>query len=79
MLNWLTRRALSAWRRAQGKPFVTRAAAAKLPTEYGEFDIVVYEDSVDPQTHVADSRITASVGLIIVGTLRSSKRTSPDP
>src|SRR6186997_550870 len=53
MLNWLTRRALSAWRRAQGKPFVTRAAAAKLPTEYGEFDIVVYEDSVDPQTHVA--------------------------
>ena len=53
MLNWLTHRALLAWRRAQGKPFVTRAAAAKLPTEYGEFDIVAYEDSVDRQTHVA--------------------------
>ena len=36
MLKWLTHRALQAWRRAQGKPFVTRAAAAKLPTEYGE-------------------------------------------
>ena len=53
MLNWLTQRVLSAWRRAQGKPFVTRAAAAKLPTEYGEFDIVAYEDSADGKTHVA--------------------------
>ena len=53
MLNWLTHRVLSAWRRAQGKPFVTRAAAAKLPTEYGEFDIVAYEDSADGKTHVA--------------------------
>ena len=41
------------WRRAQGKPFVTRAAAARLPTEYGEFDIVAYDDSVDGKTHVA--------------------------
>src|SRR5215208_48188 len=53
MLNWLTHRALLIWRRAQGKPFVTRAAAARLPTEYGEFDIVAYEDSVDRETHVA--------------------------
>ena len=53
MLDWLTHRALLAWRRVQGKPFVTRAAAARLPTEYGEFDIVAYEDSGDRQTHVA--------------------------
>jgi 3,4-dihydroxy 2-butanone 4-phosphate synthase/GTP cyclohydrolase II len=53
MLNWLTHRALLAWRRVQGKPFVTRAAAARLPTEYGEFDIIAYEDSVDHKTHVA--------------------------
>ena len=53
MLNRLTQRVLSAWRRAQGKPFVTRAAAAKLPTEYGTFDIVAYEDSADGKTHVA--------------------------
>jgi len=53
MLNWLTHRARLAWQRVQGKPFVTRAAVAKLPTEYGEFDIVAYEDSVDHQTHVA--------------------------
>jgi 3,4-dihydroxy 2-butanone 4-phosphate synthase / GTP cyclohydrolase II len=53
MPNWLTHRARQAWRRVQGKPFVTRAAVAKLPTEYGEFDIVAYEDSVDQKTHVA--------------------------
>jgi 3,4-dihydroxy 2-butanone 4-phosphate synthase/GTP cyclohydrolase II len=53
MLDQLTRRLLLAWRRVQGKPFVTRAAAAKLPTEYGEFDIVAYEDSADGKTHVA--------------------------
>src|SRR4029079_15645373 len=53
MLNWLTHRVLLAWRHVQGKPFVTRAATAKLPTEYGEVDIVAYEDSVDRKTHVA--------------------------
>src|SRR5918993_865501 len=53
MLDWLTHRVLLAWRHVQGKPFVTRAAAARLPTEYGEFDIVAYEDSVDRLTHVA--------------------------
>ena len=53
MLHWFTHRVLLAWRHVQGKPFVTRAATAKLPTEYGEFDIVAYEDSVDRKTHVA--------------------------
>lgn len=53
MLDRLKHRALLLWRRAQGKPFVTRAAAARLPTEYGEFDIVAYDDSVDGKTHVA--------------------------
>jgi 3,4-dihydroxy 2-butanone 4-phosphate synthase/GTP cyclohydrolase II len=53
MLDWLKHRALLIWRRAQGKPFVTRAAGARLPTEYGEFDIVAYDDSVDGRTHVA--------------------------
>jgi 3,4-dihydroxy 2-butanone 4-phosphate synthase / GTP cyclohydrolase II len=53
MLDWLKHRALLVWRRAQGKPFVTRAAAARLPTEYGEFDIVAFDDSVDGKTHVA--------------------------
>lgn len=53
MLDRLKHRALLMWRRAQGKPFVTRAATARLPTEYGEFDIVAYDDSVDGKTHVA--------------------------
>jgi 3,4-dihydroxy 2-butanone 4-phosphate synthase/GTP cyclohydrolase II len=53
MLDRLKHRALLIWRRAQGKPFVTRAAAARLPTEYGEFDIVANDDSADGKTHVA--------------------------
>jgi 3,4-dihydroxy 2-butanone 4-phosphate synthase/GTP cyclohydrolase II len=53
MLDRLKHRALLIWRRAQGKPFVTRAAVARLPTEYGEFDIVAYDDSADGKTHVA--------------------------
>jgi 3,4-dihydroxy 2-butanone 4-phosphate synthase/GTP cyclohydrolase II len=53
MFEQLSHRVLSMWRRAQGKPFVTRVATAKLPTEYGEFEIVAYKDSLDGETHVA--------------------------
>ncbi len=53
MFEQLSHRVLSMWRRARGKPFVTRVAMAKLPTEYGEFDIVAYQDSLDGETHVA--------------------------
>jgi len=53
MFEQLSHRVLSMWRRARGKPFVTRVATAKLPTEYGEFEIVAYQDSLDGETHVA--------------------------
>ena len=36
-----------------GSARVRRVATAKLPTEYGEFDIHVYEEPGQPQTHVA--------------------------
>lgn len=35
-----------------------------------------YDHKSDPHTHVADILMTASVGLMIFGTSRSSKRTS---
>jgi 3,4-dihydroxy 2-butanone 4-phosphate synthase/GTP cyclohydrolase II len=53
MFDTLKQRAQAAWRRVRGKPSLTRAAVAKLPTEWGEFDIIAYEDSVDGKTHVA--------------------------
>lgn len=37
----------------RGKPPVRCVASAKLPTEYGDFDIHVYESTLDGQTHVA--------------------------
>ena len=36
-----------------GKSPVLCVATAKLPTEYGEFDIHVYENPIDGETHVA--------------------------
>ena len=38
-----------------------------------------YGHRSDPQTHVAAMRITASVGLLIFGSSRSSNRMSPGP
>jgi len=32
---------------------VRRVAAARLPTEYGDFNVYAYENQVDKQTHVA--------------------------
>ena len=36
-----------------GKSPVLCVASAKLPTEYGEFDIHVYENPIDGETHTA--------------------------
>jgi hypothetical protein len=38
-----------------------------------------YGHRSDPQTHAAAIRMTASVGLLILGSSRSSKRTSRGP
>ncbi|MEQ1898522.1 MAG: GTP cyclohydrolase II [Vicinamibacterales bacterium] len=37
----------------RGRPSVTRAATAKLPTEFGDFNIHVYEIPATGETHVA--------------------------
>lgn len=41
------------FRRALGHPLVRPVSTAKLPTEYGDFQIHVYEHLTDRQTHVA--------------------------
>jgi 3,4-dihydroxy 2-butanone 4-phosphate synthase/GTP cyclohydrolase II len=39
--------------RLRAESLVRRAASAVIPTEYGEFQIIVYESDIDPQHHVA--------------------------
>jgi 3,4-dihydroxy 2-butanone 4-phosphate synthase / GTP cyclohydrolase II len=53
MVYWLFRRAKLILNALRGRPAVRRVANAKLPTEYAEFDVYVYESDADGQTHVA--------------------------
>lgn len=39
--------------RLRAESLVRRAASAVIPTEFGEFKIIVYESEIDPQHHVA--------------------------
>jgi len=39
--------------RLRAECLVKRAASALLPTQYGEFRVIVYESEIDPQHHVA--------------------------
>jgi 3,4-dihydroxy 2-butanone 4-phosphate synthase/GTP cyclohydrolase II len=39
--------------RIRNESLVKRAASAKLPTEYGEFELHAFENQIDRQTHVA--------------------------
>jgi 3,4-dihydroxy 2-butanone 4-phosphate synthase / GTP cyclohydrolase II len=39
--------------RMRTESLVRRVAAARLPTEYGDFNVYAYENQVDKQTHVA--------------------------
>ncbi len=41
------------WRLEHGEVAVKRAAEASMPTKYGTFRIIAYENSVDGRTHVA--------------------------
>ena len=56
-----------------GRPPVRRVATAKLPTEYGEFDIHVYESTLDAQkTHVALVRGAIGAGEGVLTRVHSS-------
>ena len=41
------------WRLEHGEVAVRRAAEASMPTKYGDFRIIAYENAVDGRTHVA--------------------------
>jgi 3,4-dihydroxy 2-butanone 4-phosphate synthase/GTP cyclohydrolase II len=52
MVSWFRKHALPLLRSLRGRPAVRCAARAKLPTEFGDFDIFVYEAG-GAETHVA--------------------------
>jgi 3,4-dihydroxy 2-butanone 4-phosphate synthase/GTP cyclohydrolase II len=56
----------------RGRPPVKCVASAKLPTEYGEFDIHVYESTLDNQTHVALVRGAIGAGESVLARVHSS-------
>ncbi|MGE0043133.1 MAG: GTP cyclohydrolase II [Vicinamibacterales bacterium] len=53
MLLWVRTHASSLLNTVLRRPAVTRVASSTLPTDYGVFDIHVYENRLDGQTHVA--------------------------
>ena len=53
MAGWISKRLRSVFNHVSGRASIDRAASAKLPTEYGDFEILVYENSNDGQAHVA--------------------------
>lgn len=53
MAGWLKQQVASVLDALRGRPSVTRAATAKLPTEFGDFNIHVYEIPATGETHVA--------------------------
>jgi len=55
-----------------GRSPVRRVAQAKLPTDYGDFDIHVYESRLDSQTHVALVRGTIGAGENVLTRVHSS-------
>jgi 3,4-dihydroxy 2-butanone 4-phosphate synthase/GTP cyclohydrolase II len=53
MIQWFRTRLHAVSNILAGKPLVRCVATAKLPTEYGEFEIHVYENPLDGETHTA--------------------------
>jgi len=54
------------------RPPVRRVASAKLPTEYGDFEVHVYESAIDSQTHVALVHGTIGAGEDVLTRVHSS-------
>jgi 3,4-dihydroxy 2-butanone 4-phosphate synthase / GTP cyclohydrolase II len=59
-------------RSAFGYPSLRKAATAKLPTEFGDFEIHAYEDLADGKTHVALVLGDISDGHAVLARLHSS-------
>ncbi|MGE3275475.1 MAG: GTP cyclohydrolase II [Vicinamibacterales bacterium] len=72
MLLWVRTHALALVNTVIRRPIIQRVATAKLPTEYGDFTIHVYEHPVDGQTHVALVRGTIGDGENLLTRVHSS-------
>src|SRR5262245_54345061 len=72
MVQQVRSRVLSLLNSFRGKPPVRCVASAKLPTEYGEFGIHVYESALDQQTHVALVRGAIGGGENVLTRVHSS-------
>lgn len=53
--------------RLRSESLVRRAASATIPTEFGEFETIVYESDIDPQHHVAFVKgdVTSDEGVLV--------------
>ena len=57
--------------RMRNERLVRRAAAAKLPTEYGDFEVVAFESIINGETHVALVRGDLGDGEDVLGRVHS--------
>src|SRR4051812_15072357 len=72
MLRRLRTNLLSMLNTLRGRAPVRCVASAKLPTDYGDFDVHVYESALDSQTHVALVRGTIGGGENVLTRVHSS-------
>ena len=72
MRDWLRARKDTFLSTFNGRTRVRRAATAKLPTEYGEFQIHVYESPRKRETHVALVRGTIGSGQNVLTRVHSA-------
>lgn len=68
----IPRRLAALWAALRGRPPVNRVALASLPTEYGDFDIHVFESRLDDTTHVALVRGDLGDGHNVLARVHSS-------
>ena len=72
MAGWVRTRAVALLNSLRGGSTFHRAASAKLPTEFGEFEIHVYEGAADGKTHVALVRGAIGAGENVLTRVHSS-------
>jgi 3,4-dihydroxy 2-butanone 4-phosphate synthase/GTP cyclohydrolase II len=72
MIRWLRIRLQAALHWVGARSPVNRVASAKLPTEYGDFDVHVYESTINGQTQVALVRGDISNGEDVLARMHSA-------
>jgi 3,4-dihydroxy 2-butanone 4-phosphate synthase/GTP cyclohydrolase II len=71
-LKSLLKRVGGSVRSRLGMSMARRVSTAKLPTEYGDFEIHIYENRIDQQTHVALVRGDIGDGSSLLARVHSS-------